>query len=96
MELVIEFLIEVFVETFIEASDEIVKNKKISKWIRYPIIILTILLAVLLIGGSLTLGIFLLNKNIIASLICIGLGILFIIMFIHELKKGYAKRKSSN
>ncbi len=38
MELVIEFLIEVFVETYIDASDEIVKNKEISKWIRYPII----------------------------------------------------------
>ncbi len=33
MELVIEFLIKVFVETFIEASDEIVKNKKISNMI---------------------------------------------------------------
>lgn len=96
MELVIDFFIEVFVQTFIEASDKVVKNKKNSKWIRYLIIILTTLIVVLLIGGSLTLGIFLLNKNIIASLIFIGLGLLFIIMFIYEFKKGYEKRKSNN
>lgn len=93
MDLLIEFIIEVFAETFIEASDKIVENKRISKWIRYPIIIITILFALLLIGGMLILGIILLSKNIIASIICIGLGMLFIVLLIHKIKKVYTKVK---
>ncbi len=87
MDLIIEIIIEFIAEIFIDNTDNIIKNKKISKWIRYPVIFITILLCVLITVVPIILGIVLLNKNIIASIIFITIGIIFLIGIIYKIKK---------
>ncbi len=77
METLIDFIIDFFITLFIENSDEIVKSKKVSRWIRYPLIILISLFAIIIVGLLLAIGIELLrNPNLYSKL---G-GLLFIII----------------
>lgn len=87
MDFIIEIIIEFIAEIFIDNTDDIIKNKKISKWIRYPVIFITILLCALITVVPIILGIILLNKNIIASIIFITVGIIFLIGIIYKTKK---------
>ena len=87
MDLILEIVIEFIVTLFVDNTDDIIKNKKISKWIRYPVIFITILLCSLVTVVPIILGFILLNKNIIASIILILIGIIFITAIIYKIKK---------
>ena len=87
MDLILEIVIDFIVTIFVDNTDNIVKNKKISKWIRYPVIFVTILLCSLVTIAPIILGIVLLNKNIIASIIFILIGTIFTSAIIYEIKK---------
>ncbi len=45
-----ELLLEIIFDLIIEGSAEVAKNRKISKWIRYPVIVLISLFIIAIIG----------------------------------------------
>lgn len=72
-----EYLVEGVLNLLMEGSFEIIKNKKISKWVRYPILILLISFFLLVIFFLGYFGIKLIISNKGISLYA---GILFIII----------------
>ena len=87
-----ELLIELLFDLILDRSIEISKNKKISKWIRYPIIFLIILIFTVVLLGLFILGITLINKNIYVSLLIIILSIILTILGIIKFKKIYLEK----
>ena len=88
-----EFLIELIFELVFEFGGEVATNKKVSKWIRYPLMAIFILIFASVIGLILVMGIAMLDKNIIAGLFFIALGIFFLVGSIYKAKKVYKKLK---
>lgn len=78
MELLFEFLIELI----FEGSIEVAKNKKISKWIRYPLILIILLFIISVISLILFLGILLMikEKTFIAGTLLILIDVILIIL----------------
>ena len=78
MELLFEFLIELI----FEGSIEVAKNKKISKWIRYPLILIILLFIISVISLILFLGILLMikEKTFIAGILLILIDVILIIL----------------
>ena len=93
MYLIFEIVIDFIVSLFIENTDNIIKNKKISKWIRYPVIFIAIVLSLLITIAPIILGIVLLDKNITASVIFILIGTVFTLLMIYEIKKIIKEKK---
>ena len=93
MYLIFEIVIDFIVSLFIENTDNIIKNKKISKWIRYPVIFIAIVLSSLITIAPIILGIVLLDKNITASVIFILIGSIFTLLIIYEIKKIIKEKK---
>lgn len=91
MDLVFEFILELFLEGGIEVS----KNKKISKWIRYPILAIIILFFSIMIFGILFIGILLISVNILASIFMIGIGLFMLIGTISKFRKVYLETVNS-
>lgn len=87
MDFILGIVIDFIVSIFIDNTDNIIKNKRISKWIRYPVIFIAIVLSLLITIVPVILGIVLLNKNTIASVIFILIGTIFTLLIIHEIKK---------
>lgn len=88
-----DFLIEIILELIFEGTIEISSNQKVSKWIRYPLIYILILLVSLIIIGILILGMYLSKENIIISLILIISSIYLTIKVIN--KKQYLEKKEN-
>lgn len=89
MDLLVEFILELI----LEGSIEIVKIKKIPKFIRYPILGLIILFFSTIIFGLIILGILFLKKNILFGLFIIILGLIFLISSIFKIKTQYKEQK---
>ena len=89
MDIVFEFIVELIFEGCIEISS----NKKISKWIRYPLIALIILFFIAIISLCFILGIKIIYSNKIAGLFCIAIGLLLMIGSIYKFRKIYLTRK---
>ena len=88
-----EFIIELILELLLEGSMEISSNKKLSKWIRYPLIIFitTIFLSMILL--ILYLGLSLLNDWLLAGIAFLIIGIIMFISAIIKFKKLYLEKK---
>ena len=89
-----EFIIELILELLLEGSIEVSSNKRVSKWIRYPLIIfiVTIFLAVILL--ILYLGLSLLNDWILAGIFFLIISIVMVISAIIKFKKLYIERRN--
>lgn len=87
-----EFLIEALLNLLLEESIKISSNKRISKFIRYPLIILIILFFAVIILGLLILGIVILSKNIYAGLLLIIISLIMLISGIIKFKKIYIEK----
>lgn len=90
MDLVIEFLMELLFEGAMEVS----KNRKVSNWIRYPLIILIVLLFGLVIFGIFILGIAIRKENLLLSVLLIVLSIFLLVASILKFKKVYLEKKN--
>ena len=88
-----EFLIEAILDLILEGSIEISKNKKVSKWIRYPLLVIIILFFAIVIFGILLLGILLIKTSFIGGLLIILIGLLMLISSIIKFKKIYIEKK---
>lgn len=88
-----DFIFEIIVDLFIEGGIEISSNKKISKWIRYPILAIIILFFAIVIFGILILGISLLKENLLAALFMIFISLAMLIGSIVKFREIYLKEK---
>lgn len=88
-----DLLFEIVVELLLEGSLEISSNKKISKWIRYPILIILMLFFAIVIIGLFGLGIYIFKDSVPLSLIFIGCGILILIGSIIKFRNIYKEKK---
>jgi len=84
-----EFLIECLIELLFEGSLEISSNKKISKFIRYPLIILILLFFLSVIFLFFLVSYLLFKENIMLSLLFLIIGIVFLVFTIIKFKKLY-------
>lgn len=86
-------LIEIALDLIIEGGLEISGNKKINKWIRYPIIALISLFFLTVIIGLLVFGILILKQTILGGIFIIIISIVLIISSIIKFKKIYSEKK---
>lgn len=84
-----DFIIEFVLELLLEGSVEISSNKKISKWIRYPILAVLILFFASVIFGLIVLGILIIPDNILGGIFITAVGLFMLIMFIFQFRKKY-------
>lgn len=88
MDLIIEFVGEVIIEGIIE----LIQNKKISKWIRYPLLIIILLLYTAIIVGITIVSIKCFSENIIIGILLLLADILLIVGLICMLRKVINKK----
>ncbi len=88
MEVVLEFLLELV----LEGSEEISGNKKISRWIRYPLIALIALLYIAVISIIFLAASKVLEENGLIAIALFGLDVVLMIGTIIKFKKIYHKR----
>lgn len=93
-----DMLIELVVDLLFDAGLEVTKNKKISKWIRYPLIVLIALFIIGVIGCLMCVGIvMILSKEkfqmLLGTLILL-LSIVLLMCIIKNIKKEKSKRIS--
>lgn len=88
-----EFIIELILELLLEGSIEVSSNRKVSKWIRYPLIIFitTIFSGVILL--IIFLGLSLLNDWFLAGIIFLIIGIVMFVSAVIKFKKLYIEKK---
>lgn len=84
-----DFVFELILELIFESSIEVSKSHKVSKYIRYPLIILIVLFFIAVIGLIFFTGIICLKENIFLGILFILFGILMTIMSIVEFRKTY-------
>lgn len=85
-----EFIVEFVFDLLFEGGVEITKDRKISKWIRYPILAIIALFFGVIIFGLIILGIkFLIEGEILIGILFIGLGLFFLIESIYKFRKTY-------
>lgn len=88
-----EFLIELLLDLIIEGSIEISSNKKVSKFIRYPLIVLIILFFTLFILGLMLLGIIILKENIYFGIFLLIIVLILLISGINKFKNIYLEKR---
>ena len=88
-----DLLFEIIMELFLEGSIEINSNERVSKWIRYPILVMLILFFTIITSGMLILGIYFIKENIVMSIILIICSLLLLMGSIIKLKSVYRTRK---
>lgn len=91
-----EFIIELILELLFEGGKEICTNKKISKWIRYPISFIMISFFLIVIFGIIVLGIFLMKDTVFGGLVFLVIGIIMLIAFIYKFRKVYRENYKNN
>ena len=93
-----ELLLEIIFDLIIEGSAEVAKNRKISKWIRYPAIVLISLFIIAVIGLLIFVGFALIFKGDryvkLAGLLFLIFDIVLIISAIKNIKKEIKTEKS--
>lgn len=88
-----DILFEIVFDLLFEGSLEIASDKKISKWIRYPLIVLLIFLFAVVIVSLFVLGIYIFEDSIVMSIILIVCSLLMLIGSIINFKNIYIERK---
>ena len=82
-----EFIFELVFELLFEGGMEVTSNRKVSKWIRYPLLAIF----TLIFGGIIFLIVFMgvssLENTIIGGLFIIGLGIFMLIACIYKFRQ---------
>lgn len=84
-----EYVFEFILELVLEGSIEISKNRKIPKYVRYPLIAIIALFFITVIGLILLAGILSLKKNFLLGIFFIFIGLLLFIMSVIKFKKTY-------
>lgn len=86
-----EILFEIIGDLFLEGALEIAADKKISKWVRYPIALLIILFFTVVIGGLIVLGLMIFDENAEAGFLFVALGTVLMVLAIVQFRKAYIR-----
>lgn len=90
-----DFLIEEVIELLLEGTVELSKSKKVPRWIRYPLIVLIVLVFSIIVLGIFLLGLVLLKTSILGGVLFILLSLWFLIGGIFKFRKTYIKDKKN-
>lgn len=93
MELIFEFIFELIAEVLVDGGIEVSTNKKISKWIRYPILFILISLFLAVEFLVFFVGISIFEKSALGSILIIFVGIILFIGVIFRFRKLYIENK---
>ncbi len=88
-----EILLEILAELLFEASFEASQNKRLSKWIRYPLIAIIVLFFAFAVFLCILAGVLFFKINKLAGIILIAFGIIFLVSGILKLKKLYIQNQ---
>ena len=88
-----ELLIEILLELIFEGTFELSSNKKVPKWVRYPLIAIIVLFCAIVIFGLLIIGIRILNENIFIGIVLILISLILLIRAIKEFKNKYMDKR---
>ena len=80
-------ILEFIAELIFEGAIELAKNKKVSKWIRYPMIAIISVFYLTILGIVLFYGYKLIKHNIIGGLTILGIASFILILAIYALRK---------
>lgn len=89
-------LLEFIFEVLLELGEDASSNKKISKWIRYPILIIILIFYIGVVGITLFVGLSSLKENKFLGIILILLSLFFVIGLYIKIKKLYTNKKKGN
>ncbi len=87
-----EFLFELIFELIFEGSIEASSNRKLSKWIRYPLIVIISVFYLGLIALFIMLGVKLFDETKLGSVSMIAIGLFLLIVCILAFRKIYLKK----
>ncbi len=90
-----EFLFELILELVLDGSVEVAQDRKVPKYIRYPLIGFLVLCFLAVIGLIIFAGVLVLEENIFVGVFLILLGLLLFIMSIIQFRKTYLTRRSN-
>jgi hypothetical protein len=93
MDDIIEFVIEFIIDIIIDGGTELTKNKKVSKWIRYPIVIIASLISLAILGLLLLVSFSIMDDTLLGGLIILGFTLLFLGIIIYKARKAYIEAK---
>lgn len=83
-----DFLVELIGEIFLEGILEVIRNKNISKWIRYPLFIFINALYLVILGIFLIISIKLfIKKEILGGVVMLFILFLLLILYICFFRK---------
>ena len=88
-----DFILELVIELLLEGSIEISSINKVSKWIRYPLILFIVTLFAGIILLMFYLGFSLLNKNALVAILILIISLFMLISAIVKFKKIYIEKK---
>lgn len=88
-----EFLFELIFELLFEGTIEMLPNKKIPKWIRFPLGIIVLLIIVAGIGICYLCGFLALKENMLFAIICFVLATILTFSFVMKFKDMMKKLK---
>lgn len=89
-------LIEFILELLLEGGVELGSNKKVTKWIRYPLIFIISILFLLVVALIFYLGIWIYKESIALSIAFIILSVAMLYGSINKFKKIYLEKKENN
>lgn len=93
MDDIIEFVVEFVIDLIIDGGTELTKNKKVSKWIRYPIVIIASLITLAILGLMLFVSFSIMGESLLGGLIILGFTLLFTGIIIYKVRKTYIEVK---
>jgi len=88
-----EFIIEGIFEFIIEICFDVSSEKKFSRWIRYPLIIILILIFAAITGLFVYAGMDSLDDRPLMSVICFAVALFIVIGTFIKFRKVYGKNK---
>lgn len=89
-------LLEFIFEVLLELGEDVSSNRKISKWIRYPILAIIILFYIGVVGITLFVGLSSLKENKFLGLIFILLSLFFVVGLFIKIRKLYINKGGNN
>ncbi len=88
-----DLLIEICLELLFEGTVELSGNKKVPKWIRYPLLVLVLLFVSAVIIGIMVLGVFIATTDLLIGLGIIAIGLVFLGGLIYKIMKVHKEMK---
>lgn len=89
-----EFILEFILELLFEGGQELCKSPKVSKWIRYPILVLFFLMYAAIVFLIFFVSWILWKENVLGSIVMASLGIFFIVGMARKVWMEYQKYHS--